>query len=230
MPVGLQKQVDTLESRTDSLEVVLGQFISSMNKFMTRREADTKAFRDEVRADTKKLKDEMKEFKDEMKEFKNEMKDFKDEMNKRLGKLSNKMGTLVEDMVAPNIPSIAREYFGDEDFDFFAIRIRKRNVSSPSIRREFDAVAVSEKNFFINETKSKPRPEDVRKFTKMLKGIQDYFPECKGKKIVPILSSLYFSEDLKKHLTRKGVYAMGLKEGTMDLLNFKQLSENMREE
>jgi len=32
-------------------------------------------------------------------------------MNKRWGELANKMGTVVEDIVAPSIPRLAREIF-----------------------------------------------------------------------------------------------------------------------
>ncbi len=230
----LQEKVDTLETRTDSLETILGQFISSVNKAMIRLETDTRNFRDEmkdfkdeVRADTKNLKDEMKEFKNEMKEFKNEMKGFKKEMDKRWGDLSNKMGTLVEDMVVPNISWITREYFGDENFDFFAVRVEKRNMRNPGQKKEFDVIAVSDKNFFVNETKSNPRPEYPGEFADKLRQIQDYFPESEGKNIIPIFSSLYIPENIKKRLTRLGIYAMGMREGTMDLLNFEQLSERV---
>ncbi len=212
MSANLQVQVDTLETRTDSLETIFGNFIISMNNTMSRMEADTK-----------KLKDEMREFKDEMGEFKNEMREFKNETNKKWGELANKMGTLVEDMVAPNIPSIAGEYFGDKDFDFSAVRILKKNIRDTSMRREFDIIAVSAGNFIINETKSKLRPEDVREFANLLEEIHDYFPECKDKKIIPIISSLYIPENIKKHLTKNRIYAMSMKEGTMDLLNFEQI-------
>jgi hypothetical protein len=33
------------------------------------------------------------------------------------GELANKMGTLVEDIVAPNIPRIAKRYFGAEELE-----------------------------------------------------------------------------------------------------------------
>ncbi|MDM8523295.1 hypothetical protein QUF80_07985 [Desulfococcaceae bacterium HSG8] len=65
-----------------------------------------KSFKEEIRSDTKK---------------------FKKQTDKKWGELSNKMGTLVEDMVAPNIPEIIRTYFNDEP-DFFGVRIKKRNT------------------------------------------------------------------------------------------------------
>ena len=275
MPLSLREQVDTLETRTGSLESVLGQFIISMNGVIIRMErstaafreevradtqafkdevrADTQAFKDEVRADTKNLKDEMKAFREEvradtqafrdeiradtknlkheMRDFKDEMRDFKDEMKadtrhlkREVGKLTRKMGTLVEDMVAPNMRSVAGEYFGGGDFDFFAVRLWKKNAEDPGLRREFDVIAVSAEHFFINETKSKPRPEDVGEFADLLEDIGSWFPQSAGKRVVPIFSSLYVPENVRKYLTRKKIYAMGLREGTMDLLNFKEIS------
>ncbi len=228
MATSLQDRVESVETRTNSLEAVLGQFISSTNKMVLRLENDTKKFKEDLRADTKKFKEEVRS---DTKKLKNEMADFKDEMRRsskemdiRWGKLSNKLGTLVEDMVAPNIPTIAREYFGDDDFDFFGVRVYKGNVKDRSIRREFDIIAASERTFFINETKSKPSPEDVKAFNEMLKDILDFFPEHKGKKIAPIFSSPYLPEGIQKNLTRHGIYAMGTKGGTMDLLNFEQVS------
>jgi len=275
MPLSLREQVDTLETRTGSLESVLGQFIISMNGVIIRMErstaafreevradtqafkdevrADTQAFKDEVRADTKNLKDEMKAFREEvradtqafrdeiradtknlkheMRDFKDEMRDFKDEMKadtrhlkREVGKLTRKMGTLVEDMVAPNMRSVAGKYFGGGDFDFFAVRLWKKNAEDPGLRREFDVIAVSAEHFFINETKSKLRPEDVGDFADLLEDIGSWFPQSAGKRVVPIFSSLYVPENVRKYLTRKKIYAMGLREGTMELLNFEEIS------
>lgn len=202
--------------------------------------ADTKAFKEGVRADTKALKEEMAEFKEEVradtKALKKEMAEFKDEvradtkslknemkgLRKETGMLTRKMGTLVEDMVAPNMRLIAKEYFGDDDFTFFGVRFSKKNAARKE--KEFDVVAVSDKNFIINETKSKPRPEDIGDFIEVIADIGSYFPEYQGRRIIPVFSSLYLPENIQTYLTRNGIYAMGLKEGTMDLLNFEQIS------
>lgn len=62
----------------------------------------------------------------EMREFKDWSKKQLITMNRQWGDLANKMGTLVEDVVAPNIPRIAQNYFGCEDLDYFAVRVRKK--------------------------------------------------------------------------------------------------------
>lgn len=148
---------------------------------------------------------------------------FKDEMNKRWRELANKMGTIVEDIVAPNIGGVAKRYFSCDDFDFFAIRVKRRNTKDRSKSREFDVVASWDDNVIINETKSNPRIEYINEFIEVLKEILDYFPEYRDKKIIPIFSSLYISEDIVEHLTKKKIYAMAMKEDTMDILNFEKI-------
>jgi len=44
--------------------------------------------------------------------FQNEMREDRKRMNKQWGDLANRLGTLAEDIVAPNIPRIVRDYFG----------------------------------------------------------------------------------------------------------------------
>jgi len=157
-----------------------------------------------------------------------EMRAFKDEMNKRWGDLANKMGTLAEDIVAPNISGIAREYFGCKDLDFFGVRIRKRNTKDASKVREFDVIAVCDDKVIINETKSNPKIEYINEFISVLKEIYDYFPEYRGKKVIPIFSSLYIPEDLVTYLTKNRIYAMAMKDDTMDLLNFEQVVDDVK--
>lgn len=210
MDASQQPRLEEVETKTNMLENVLAQFISSMNEMVLRLEADTRRFKEEVRSDTKKLKDEMK--------------DFKDEMNKKWGELSNKMGTLVEDIVAPNIRGIARDYFHDDDFETFNVRVLKRSRRDRTIRREFDVIGETDETFYINETKSKPRPEDVSSFLELLETIPDFFPGSSGKRMIPIFSSLYIPENIQTRLTKRGIYALAMKEGTMDLLNFREVA------
>jgi hypothetical protein len=48
----------------------------------------------------------------------------------------------------------------------------------------------------------------------------DYFPEYNGYELIPIFSTLYFPDEAIKYLSRNKIYAMGIKEDTMDILNF----------
>ena len=152
----------------------------------------------------------------------------KRDMNKLWIEIVNNMGTLAEDIVAPNISGIAREYFGCKDLDFFGVRIRKKNTKDASKVREFDVIAVCDDKVIINETKSNPKIEYINEFINVLKEIYDYFPEYKDKKVIPIFSSLYIPEDLVTYLTKNRIYAMAMKDDTMDLLNFEQVVDDVK--
>ncbi|MDM8551195.1 hypothetical protein QUF72_14010 [Desulfobacterales bacterium HSG2] len=195
---------------------------------------DTRKFKEEVISDIREPKAEMKAFKKD--EIRDDAKKFGDdirsdtrkmirEMNRKWAEVSDKMGTMDEDVVAPNMPTIIRKYFGDSDLSFFGIRIRKRKKEDRGTPGAFDVIAVSKKNFYVVEVKSEPSPEDVDTFVGILSELGEYFPESKGKRVVPVFYSLYINGDLLKHLTRNRIYAMGLGEETMDLLNFEAVSE-----
>ena len=235
-----------VEERFEYLESVLGQFIVRSSTSLGRLERSVSRLSDEMREfknEMREFKNEMSEFKNEMSEFKNEMHDFKDEMldfkdemrefkeesradrkhmNRKWGELANKMGTVVEDIVAPSLGGIAREYFKVDEFDFFAVRLKKKNHDG-SVRREFDVVAESRDFFFVVETKATPRTEYIRKFIEFVPELASWFPDAKEKKIIPVFASLYLPEDSIKYLTNNNIFAMAMKEDNMNILNFQLL-------
>jgi len=170
----------------------------------------------------------MKDFKDEMNSYRQRAEADRKQMNKQWGELANKMGTIVEDIVAPNIPRIAKEHFQVRELDFLAIRVRKRSSRNKSRRREFDVIAASDEHLFVNETKATPRPEYVRDFIRMLPEIRDYFPEYGDRKLIPIFSSLQIPDDLVAYLSKNKIYAMAMGDETMVLLNFDAVDEITR--
>jgi len=201
----VQFKMPELEEKVGRLESLLGQFIINNDVALRRLETSLEAFKDEMRA------------------FKNEVNEDRKRMNKMWGELANKMGTLVEDIVAPNIAGVARRYFGAEELEDFMIRRRKRNTKDKNKVREFDVIAVWDDKVIINETKSTPRMDYINEFIEVLKEIIDYFPEYRDKQIIPIFSSLYLPEDIVDYLTRNKIYAMGMNDDTMDLLNFEKI-------
>jgi hypothetical protein len=172
-----------------------------------------------------RLSNEMREFKDEMSDYKDWSKKQIISMNRQWGDLANKLGTVVEDIVAPNIPRIAKVYFGCPEVDYIAVRVKKRSMTDRSRRREFDAIAVCEKIFILNETKSSPETRDVDKLAEFVQSgeLFDYFPEYKGYRICPVFSSLYLDDSFVAYLSRKGVYALTMKDDTMEIVNFDAL-------
>jgi hypothetical protein len=208
-----------VEEKVDYLEALLGQFMAQTNRAILRMERGIE-----------NLHHEMQDFKEEMKEFKDEMSGFKDRMeleskrlNQKWGELANKMGTLVEDIVAPAIPRIARDLFGCEEIEDFMVRRHKRKPGHKSSRREFDVIAVCQDKVILNETKSTPRTPYIDDFTDFLdkQEFHEYFPEYKDKELIPIFSSLYLPEDIVLTLTNKGIYAMAMSDSAMEILNFE---------
>ena len=171
---------------------------------------------------------ELRSLSREMKDFKREMRASKKENDRRWGDLVNKLGTLVEDIVAPSLPRIVRDDFGFAEIDDFTVSRRIRNKQLGTVA-EFDCLIVAGDTVFINETKSKPKKEHVDYFLKKLESVFDYFPEYTGKKIVPFFSSLYLREDLLQYLTGQSIYALGMGEDVMEVLNLEQIKVRSRQ-
>ncbi|SLM33178.1 conserved hypothetical protein [Desulfamplus magnetovallimortis] len=227
-----------LKERVSDLEQMMMQLTyQSMKTDMAVQELanEMKEFKNEM----KEFKNEMKEFKNEMKEFKNEMGEFKDEMrefknemtryrieseadrkrrNKEWGELANKMGTIVEDIVAPGVNGVARQYFGIEEFDSFAVRYRKISPDRTQ-RREFDVVAETSDLIFIVETKATPRTEYIREFISLIPELNMWFPVIGEKKLIPIFASLNILDDQVAYLSKNNILAMGMRDDGMDLYN-----------
>ncbi len=143
--------------------------------------------------------------------------------NKRWGDVVNIFGTLAEDILAPNMPRIARNSFGFmeiEDLDFI-IRRYVRNKKNRQLRREFDVIVVGKDKVIINQTKVTAKIGYIDQFVEILEQILDYFPEYK--EIIPILASLYIREDIINHLSRHKIYAMAMGDETRSILNFDQV-------
>ncbi len=132
------------------------------------------------------------------------------------------MGTIVEDIVVPGFMGVIKQYFNLEaaDIVFLGPRVLQRHPTDPSKRREFDCIAWSEDYVFHNETKSSPTIEKIKEFIDVKEIVYEYFPQVKGKILVPIFSSLYLSEEHIAYLSSAGIYAMMLGEENMDIVNF----------
>ena len=191
------------------------------------QQEDTQRFNGDTKEDTRKLKEEMKEFKDKVERFEDKVDKMISEMNRRWGELANKMGTVVEDIIVPAMPVIAKKYFGCEEIDMIADRIVKKHPKDKSRVREFDALVVCGDKVLLNETKVTPRISSIRKFIDFVRSGEffEYFPEYKGKKIIPIVSSLDMPEDIVGYLTKEGIYAMAMNGDYMDILNFDEVNK-----
>jgi hypothetical protein len=190
-----------LAKRIDSIEQIMEQL--ARQSLQTQRDLGA-------------LAREMSDFKDEMRVFKDEMSVFKEDMGKKWGELARKMGTLVEDIVAPNLPEVARELFGCAAPEHFAVRVKRRIGGR---MREDDVLLVCPELVLVNETKSTLSPEDVGELVGNLAAFQDFYPEYAGRRVVGVLASLYVDESLVRAATKRGLLVMGMAAGTMRVLN-----------
>jgi len=230
----LQKRMDRLENNVDSLELIFSRFMvetNAMFKQADRRMTDWEQRMDESDKRWEKRMDESdKRWEKRMAKIEQRMdgsdKRFKEEhkyWNKRWGDLARTLGRIAEDIVAPNIPRLAKHHFGCVKLDDFMVR-RKHWHSTISKEREFDVIAVCDNKVIINETKSTAKIDYINDFVDMLAEFTGYFPEYEGKTIIPIFASLHLSEEIVKYLSKKNIYAMAMGTETMELLNVNKIS------
>ena len=147
------------------------------------------------------------------------------EMNKRWGELANKMGTLVEDIVAPNIRRVAQELFGINDIVEFSVRRTIYHPTDKSRLKDFDALLIGADAVVLNETKSTVRQSYIEEFIAFIPTVFEYLPEHKGKRVIPVFSSLYIPEHFVRYLTANKIYAMAMGDETMEILNYNDISK-----
>ncbi len=190
------------------------------------RTREMQTFQDEVQADQEHRTREMQAFKNEMQAFREEMRADRKAMNKKWGELANRLGTIVEDVVAPNVPGFMSRYFHAGEPDFFALRVRKRHPGDPSKWREFDVIAVSGDQLFFVEAKATVRREYLASFAADYKEVLEYFPEYRSLRLIPVFSSFYLKPDEIDFLSRNGIYALMMSDESMDLANFEGVRRN----
>ncbi|HEY9175917.1 MAG TPA: hypothetical protein VI136_26855 [Verrucomicrobiae bacterium] len=167
---------------------------------------------------------EMREFKDEMREFKDEMRRSKRELDKKWGDLANKMGTILEDVVVPNLPRIAREHFQLETVLDFMIRRSRRCPDRPERVVEFDALVVGADAVLLGEAKSTPKVGSAAEFAEKIAVFFDFFPEYRGRRLIPVFGSWAIPDPVIERLTERGIYALRMGEDTMELANAAALA------
>jgi len=234
----------TTEERVDRLEALFGQFLTEMAVLNRKADERNKAAeeRDRAAAERSRLADErmdrfqaemaelsrradernrlaeerMAQFEAEMREFKNEMRASKRELDKKWGDLANKMGTILEDIVAPNLPRLATEHFGFpviEDFMLRRLRRREGRV------KEYDAIVVGPTAVILGEAKATPTLESADECARKADVFFDSFPEYDGRRLIIVYGSWAIPEPVVERLTALGIYALRMGEDTMELAN-----------
>ncbi len=244
---------EEVKERVSTLEAVLGEFIVQTNKALKRMERDTETLKknlqenaeamkkdtevmkrstegniEAMKRDTETMKIRMDESSVSFKKnIEDNLKDFKKEMNKRWGELANRLGTLAEDVAAPNLRTVAQDYFQCEEIDSFAVRVKRRSTKDRTLTTEFDVVLSCQQMLFIAEVKSIPKIDYVDTFIEKLEHIFDYFPEHEGKTVIPVFTALALPENVVKCLTKSQIYTMTMGGDTIELLNFEAVKKSV---
>ena len=144
--------------------------------------------------------------------------------NKTWGDLANQTRTVVEDVVAPNVRTVADTYFGQGELRHWGVRAHVPRLGDLGDMHEFDVIAFSRTHFFVNETKTTPRISDAEAFVAFLPHLPEYFPGIERMELVPILSAFSIEDHIVTYLTRHGVYCMVIMGAdTMGLANFDEV-------
>lgn len=142
--------------------------------------------------------------------------------------LAERFGRFAEDIVAPNIPRIAREVFGIPEPEFSAQRIETRHSKDPSRFREFDMIYAGKGKIIVVETKATARLKYIDEFAEVVDQVGNYFPQFKDYSVIPIFASLALSPDFIRRLSRLKIYGMALGDRTMELVNLAEVSAKRR--
>ena len=175
------------------------------------------------------FKNEMSEFKNEMRvdfeKYREESRAEQRKLNQRLGEISDKMGTIVEDIIYPAArPLISRCFNVEIDDIDISSNIDRKNRNKE--REEFDIIASTDDNVFLIEVKSTMRDMYIAKFKDKIKRFPDFFPEYSSKTLIPVIASLSMKPNTVNQLTRNKIYAMAYREWDyMDMLNFDKLNK-----
>ena len=141
------------------------------------------------------------------------------EFNRQLAGISDRLGNLIEDMVAPNAPRIARALFKDDDVQASAVRVRRRHPSDPGRNIEIDLLVVGRRHLLVCEAKSSVTAEKAAAFLEKARSIPEFFPEFSGFAVLPMIASVAIESSLVACLSRLHIYAMGFGDETMKILN-----------
>lgn len=211
----------TTKQKVDKLERIFGQYMTQTNAMIAHLNEMMEDMKQQAVQDRQQAEHNRRQDRQEWNErFEQDRK----EWNKRWGELANKLGTIPKDIVAPNLPRIAKEYFQCQEIDDLMVRRWVRNKKDRSKRREFDVILVAGDTVIINETKATVKIEYINQFLAVLPELTDYFPEYQGKTIIPTFASLYLQDDIIDYLTKHHIYAMMMGDETMQIVNFQELN------
>ncbi len=226
---GIMAEVAHAQMRTEMSLLALSKEMREFKEEMREFKDEMREFKEQMREfkdEMREFKEQMREFKDEMREFKDEMREFKEEserdrkrMNKAWGDLANKMGTTVEDIVAPNIPRIARDEFGMGERTDLLVRAHRVNRLGKKRETEYDIVCAGGGKVLVVEVKSSPAIEQIPGFLASLKELADFYPEYGECELIGIFASWSLPGPIQKALGQAGLYGLAMGDETMEIVS-----------
>lgn len=146
----------------------------------------------------------------------------------QLAEITDSQGLMVENMVAPNLSRIAAQVFGSPDGINAFIRARRVHPSRKGENIEVDFAAWNDALVIIGEAKSKVNADKERAHCEKLTTIPEFFPEFTGKKLLPVVASVWFEDSMLRFMNSMGVLALGMGDETMELLNPELIQKFIR--
>ena len=191
--------MNTVEQRVDSLDAKFAEFTEWVRRHSEEMDRDYEEMKREARQHTLEW-----------------------------AQLAERFGRFAEDIVAPNIPRIARESFGITQPEFSAQRVEARHADDASRFREFDLVHAGQGKVIVVETKATARLKHLDLFAELVAELDDYLPQFKNYSVIPIFASMSLSPEFTRRLTRLRIYGMALGERTMELVNLAEVTARRR--
>ncbi|MBF0342735.1 MAG: hypothetical protein HQL06_00745 [Nitrospirae bacterium] len=206
----------------NTLRQEMREVIDLMNKMVTQL---SDSLSEKIAETNRELSENMvetnREFNEKIAETHRELSASIKEINKDRGYEASKRGTIVEDILAPGVKSLIRQYFKCEPDD---VRPRtEKRMGGENF--EVDLLLICEDKAFMIEVKAKPKAEDIDHILKKAERFTSFFPECADKEIIHFLGSIVIGRDIVNRANKKGLYAVAYREWEyLDILNFTEVN------
>jgi hypothetical protein len=204
-----------ITERVDRLEEALAKFMEQTSMILAANREDVA----EIRASNARTDRQLLEMQQQAEKDRERAEKERKEFNRQLAGISDRLGNLIEDMVAPNAPRIARKLFKDDEVQTSAVRVRRRHPSDPGRNIEIDLLVVGRRHLLVCEAKSSVTAEKAAAFLEKARSVLEFFPEFSGFTVLPMIASVAIESSLVAHLSRLHIYALGFGDETMEILN-----------
>ena len=204
-----------MSERVDRLEEALAKFMEQTSMMLAATREDIA----EIRASNARTDRQLLEMQRQAEKDRQQAEKERKEFNRQLAALSDRLGSLIEDMVAPNAPRIARRLFKDDEVLGSAIRVKRQHPADSGRTIEIDLLVVGRRHLLVCEAKSKVTTEKAAAFLEKARSITEFFPEFSSFTVLPMIASVAIEPTLVTHLSRLRIYALGFGDETMEILN-----------